>query len=342
MPPWILHLCRPASRRITASAATNTCAVCSADRPARCPNFPPTTRPGGLVDAVINQGLPAPIDIQIKSQNMEKLVRPGAAIVGARSSSLPTVRNVYIPQSIDYPGLALDIDRERASLVGLTAKDVVDDVITALTSDGMVAPSYWIDPKSGNNYLVTVQYANRWINHMSMEDLKNIPLRGSRPAGLQPHGARRAGCSHERCAVPQRSTVRATFTLGSVADIRQINTPTEVDHNQIRRVIDIYVSPKSEALQKASAHRSTQLLANTQHDKNTVHRCARRGGQHERVVQGLRPRPHHRHRARLSDPHGPVRFVHRSVHHPHGHPAGSRRRGADPLSSPEAPSTSCR
>ncbi len=50
----------------------------------------------------------------------------------------------------------------------------------------MVAPSYWIDPKSGNNYLVTVQYANHVINHMSMEDFKNIPLRGVRPVGYSP------------------------------------------------------------------------------------------------------------------------------------------------------------
>ena len=42
---------------------------------------------------------------------------------------------VYIPQDLDYPGLALNIDRERASLIGLSAKDVVDNVITALTSD---------------------------------------------------------------------------------------------------------------------------------------------------------------------------------------------------------------
>ena len=62
----------------------------------------------------------------------------------------------------------------------------MDDVITALTSDGMVAPSYWIDPESGNNYMVTVQYANRWINNMSMEDFKSIPLRGVRPAGYGP------------------------------------------------------------------------------------------------------------------------------------------------------------
>jgi multidrug efflux pump subunit AcrB len=222
---------------------------------------------GGLVDAVINQGLPAPIDIQIKSQNMDKSYGL-ARQLAAQIQHLPTVRNVYIPQSINYPGLALDIDRERASLVGLTAKDVVDDVITALTSDGMVAPSYWIDPKSGNNYLVTVQYANRWINHMSMEDLRNIPLRGSRPEGFSP--MEEGGQASPMNAALFKGAHRSGYvTLGSVAEIRQINTPTEVDHNQIRRVIDIYVAPKTEALQKVGAE-VNKLLAQTQHDKNTV------------------------------------------------------------------------
>ena len=181
---------------------------------------------------------------------------------------MPNVRNVYIPQSLDYPGLELNIDRQRASLVGLTAKDVVDDVITALTSSGMVAPSYWIDPRSGNNYLVTVQYANHWINHMSMQDLENIPLHGKRPPGYSPmQEARQAGivpASLERGGGPG-----GLVTLGSVAEINHINTPTEVDHNQIRRVIDIYVSPKTEALQSIG-RQIDRLLANTQHDSNTV------------------------------------------------------------------------
>ena len=57
--------------------------------------------------------------------------------------------------------------------------------------------------------------------------------------------------------------------LGAVANIQQINTPTEVDHNQIRRVIDIYVATKSEALQGVGAQ-IERLLADTKHDKNTV------------------------------------------------------------------------
>ena len=99
---------------------------------------------------------------------------------------MPNVSGVYIPQDIDYPGIALNIDREKASLIGLSAKDVVQNVITAMTSDGMIAPSYWIDPKSGNNYMVTVQYANNLINNMSMQDLENIPSARRSSGRLQP------------------------------------------------------------------------------------------------------------------------------------------------------------
>ena len=222
---------------------------------------------GGLVDAVINQGLPAPIDIEIKSQNMDASFEL-ATQLAAKIRNLPNVANVYIPQSIDYPGLQLNIDRQRASLVGLTAKDVVDDVITALTSSGMVAPSYWIDPNSGNNYLVTVQYANRWINNMSMEDLKNIPLRGIRPPGFGPmEEARDAGPVPAALVRPDGS--HGYVTLGSIAELRQINTPTEVDHNQIRRVIDVYVATRTEALQSIGKQ-IDGLVAHTTHDRNTV------------------------------------------------------------------------
>ncbi len=127
-----------------------------------------------------------------------------------------------IPQDLDYPGLELNIDREQASQLGLTPKDVVDNVITALTSNGVIAPSYWIDPRSGNNYMLTVQYFNKQIGSMTMSDFKNIPLRAGASAAYTP--------------------------LQSVANIQPINTPTEVDHYQLRRVIDVYVMPASEDL----------------------------------------------------------------------------------------------
>jgi len=222
---------------------------------------------GGLVDGVINQGLPAPIDIQVSSNDMNGAYAL-AKDLSQKIKTMPNVSGVYIPQDLDYPGIALDIDREKASLIGLSAKDVVDNVITAMTSDGMVAPSYWIDPKSGNNYMVTVQYANRFLNNMSMEDFENIPLRGVHPPGFTPmQEAHEAG---QQSTEFWRGDHRVGYTpLNSVADIKLINTPTEVDHYQIRRVIDIYVSTKTEALQGIGSN-INKLLANTKTDKNTV------------------------------------------------------------------------
>jgi multidrug efflux pump subunit AcrB len=222
---------------------------------------------GGLVDGVINQGLPAPIDVQIKSNDMDSAFNL-ASQLAAKIQSIPNVSGVYIPQSVNYPGLALNIDRERASLIGLSARDVVDDVITALTSDGMVAPSYWIDPHTGNNYMVTVQYANQWIDNMSLEDMKNIPLRGVRPAGYSP--MQESGQADPASPSDLTGDHAAGYVpLGEVADISEINTPTEVDHYQIRRVIDIFVSTRTEALQNVGA-RINRILADTKHDRNTV------------------------------------------------------------------------
>ncbi|MDE3201456.1 MAG: efflux RND transporter permease subunit, partial [Acidobacteriota bacterium] len=222
---------------------------------------------GGLVDGVINQGVPAPIDIQIQSNNLNGAYDL-AQQLAAKIQKIPNVSSAFVPQSMDFPGLQLNIDRQRASLVGLTTKEIVDNVITALTSNGMVAPSYWIDPKSGNNYLVTVQYANRWINHMSMQDLLNIPLRGSKPDGYTPmqQGGRATPVSLQ---MRGNGASSGYIPLSAVASITRINTPTEVDHHQIRRVIDIYVATKTEALQGVG-NDINKLLANTPHDRNTV------------------------------------------------------------------------
>ncbi len=176
---------------------------------------------GGLVDSVINLGLPAPIDIQIRGNDLGaayKVATEAASQIKLRKG----VSSVLIPQNLLYPGLQLNIDRERASLIGLTPKQVVDNVITALTSDAMIEPSYWIDPKTGNNYMLTVQYYDKQIQNMSMEDFKQIPLRAP--------------------------GIKSYTPLQSVADITSMNTPTEVDHYQLQRVIDIYVMPSGEAL----------------------------------------------------------------------------------------------
>lgn len=185
---------------------------------------------GGLVDSVVNQGKPAPLDIQIGGNNLHQSFLL-AQHVAARLRSLPDVSDVLIPQDLDYPGLELNINREQAGLLHISPKSVVDNVITALTSNGMIEPSFWIDPKTGNSYMLTVQYPETQIQ--TMNDFKQIPLRAA--SNLE------------------------TTPLESVVDIKPIDTPTEVDHYQLRRLFDIYVMPKSEDLSRVSSDVKTEL-----------------------------------------------------------------------------------
>ena len=78
--------------------------------------------------------------------------------LAAEIQRIPGVADVYIPQDVDYPALKLDVDRTRASELGLDQQEVVGNVITALSSNQMIAPSFWVDPKSGQDYMLTVQY----------------------------------------------------------------------------------------------------------------------------------------------------------------------------------------
>ena len=174
---------------------------------------------GGLVDAVLNLGLPAPIDVQVSGSNLEDAYAT-AAKIARRAAALPDVSDVLVPQDVDAPALRLDVDRLRVGQLGLDEKEVVDNVITALTSNAVIAPSFWIDPKTGNDYLLTVQYPESTIK--TLTDLKNIPLRSM---------------SGENTAL-----------LDAVAKVNRVGTPTEVDHYQLRRVIDVFVAPRSEAL----------------------------------------------------------------------------------------------
>src|SRR6516162_558640 len=176
---------------------------------------------GGLVDSVVNAGMPAPIDIQVAGNNQQAAYEV-AADIAHRVRGLHDVNDVLIPQDLDYPGIELNVRREMAARLGLSASDVIRNVTTALNSNGMIAPGYWVDPQSGNNYFLTVQYENNKINTMTLEDFKQIPLKAKN--------------------VPE------TTNLENVADVKMINTPTEVDHYQLFRAIDVYVSPKGESL----------------------------------------------------------------------------------------------
>jgi hydrophobic/amphiphilic exporter-1 (mainly G- bacteria), HAE1 family len=194
---------------------------------------------GGLVDAVLNQGMPAPIDVQVSGMDLKADDRV-AQDLAREIKAAPGVSDVYIPQDMDYPALRVNVNRERAAELGLSPKEVIDNLITALTSDVMIAPSYWVDPHNGNNYFVTVQYPENQVK--SIEDLKAMPLRAP--------------------------NLKMPTYLNQVADVVPLQTPTEVDHYQLQRTIDVYVAPTGEDI-GGPQREISRIIDHTQLPPNT-------------------------------------------------------------------------
>jgi len=216
---------------------------------------------GSMVDAILNMGMPAPIDIQVSGPDLPQIYALAQDLAG-QIRGVPGVGEVYIPQDMNYPALRLDVNRVHAGELGLTQKNVVDNVITALNSNYMIAPNYWVDRKSGNDYYLTVQYfENGRAAIHNMVDLGQIPLRNQSSSGpdmscgLTQAERGRTGKSSWACGqnVPQAGgqpshSSRPDTVLDNVVDVKHVQTPTEVDHYQIQRVVDVYVTPSGEDL----------------------------------------------------------------------------------------------
>ena len=216
---------------------------------------------GSMVDAILNSGMPAPIDVQVSSSSLEQ-INGIAQNLAADIRQLHGVGQVYVPQDMNYPALRLDVDRVHAGEMGLTQKDVVDNVITALNSNYMIAPNYWVDRKSGNDYYLTVQFFEKGQGAIhDMTDLGQIPLRDPGQGGDLNCGPS-SGRSAWSCG-----TGRPTTVLNNVVSVKQVQTPTEVDHYQIQRVVDIYVTPAGEDLQRVTSS-IRDILAKTKIPSN--------------------------------------------------------------------------
>ncbi|MBI3680228.1 MAG: efflux RND transporter permease subunit [Acidobacteria bacterium] len=178
---------------------------------------------GGFVDAVLNFGMPAPVDLQVSGPDLESIFRT-AKDLALRVRRIPGVNDVYIPQDIDTPALQVDVDRLRASVLGLTQREIISNLITSVASNQMIAPTFWTDPKSSNDYFLTVQYREKSVK--SVSDLNEMPLR----TGSQ-----------------------QVTNLESVGAVRRTRAPTEVAHYGLRKVADLFVSLETEDLGRVAA-----------------------------------------------------------------------------------------
>lgn len=187
---------------------------------------------GGMIRQILNGGATAPIEIQVYGRDSATR-RAFAESLTRKVAALPQVQDTYRPQAIDLPQVKINVDRAKAALVGLTETDVIRNVVMALMSSAQLAPNIWLDPLSGNPYVIGVQYPEHVVR--DLRTLEDIPI------------------SPERGFGPGRGTGPPPRTLKDVATLEPTQGPVEVFHCKLTRVSQIYVSVSGDDLAGAAS-----------------------------------------------------------------------------------------
>jgi multidrug efflux pump subunit AcrB len=174
-----------------------------------------------MVSQVLNFGLSAPIDIQIQDVNFDRAYALSQKLL-QKIRLIPGIADPHLVQVLNYPALQVDVDRLRAVRLGVSQRDVANNMLTTLSSSSLVAPSYFLNPANNVNYTVAVQTPIEQINELS--DLLDTPV--SRPD---------TSSGNVTIALPAASAMR----LGDIADIYPKSSLESVNHYTVQRVIDI-------------------------------------------------------------------------------------------------------
>ncbi len=187
-----------------------------------------TFLPGDITAKILNFGLPAPIDVQVVGRDVETNMAYAQRVVAALRE-IPGLADATIQQTLGQPTLLISAHRSFALGAGLTEADIANNTLATLSGSGQVAPTYWLDRKTGVSHLVNLQTPQTQLT--SMNDLETIPV--DRGDG-DPSG--------ERAQI-----------LGGLSDITQTGRPLEVSHRDILPVIDVYASNQGRDLGAVSA-----------------------------------------------------------------------------------------
>jgi multidrug efflux pump subunit AcrB len=192
--------------------------------------------PADIVSQILNFGVPAPIDLQVVGNDLQA-DRKYANEILARIKKIPGIADARIQQAFQQPTLNVNFDRSLAGLVGLSEKDAATAMLTTLAGSSQTSPTYWLNPKTGVSYPVSVQTPQRDMD--TMQGLINVPVTTSGGAGAQ--------------------------LLGGLAAIQRAPGNAVASHYNVRPVIDIYATPQGRDLGGVATD-IRQVMQDTAHD----------------------------------------------------------------------------
>ncbi|MGC2456923.1 MAG: efflux RND transporter permease subunit [Gallionellaceae bacterium] len=202
-------------------------------------DFPGTSfafLPADIVSQILNFGMPAPIDVQVVGFN-RKADQEYAAAIMSRIKKIPGLVDVRIQQAFNQPELYVNVDRTRARELGLTQRDVANNLLVSLSGSLQTAPNFWVNPSNNVSYPLVVQVPQYRLD--TLNDLQNIPIASSSDSSSQ--------------------------LLGGVASISRGQGEAVVSHYDVEPTIDIFGTTQERDLGDV-AHDINQILKDTAKD----------------------------------------------------------------------------
>lgn len=187
---------------------------------------------GGLITAALNEGKPAPVDVQIIGNKLPVL-REIAERIQDTISDIAATRDVRILQRLDQPTKDIDIDRIKAAELGVEPVDAIKNIVSALNSSATFDKAFWIDEKNGNHYYVGVTYPEHLINDEHV--LENVTV----------------GSNTQEGSVPFRN----------FSKISESTNPVEINHYNLQRVFNVYASVEGTDIGSVSAEIQKRINA---------------------------------------------------------------------------------
>src|SRR6202166_479383 len=204
--------------------------------PRRFPGMIFSFLPADIVSQILNFGAPAPIDLQIRGNDLSADYAYANKLL-AQIRQITGVADARIQQSAGQPTLDVNIDRTRARYIGVTAADVTNSLVVNLASSSQVAPTYWLNEKNGVTYPIALQTPQYQIN--SLPALQNLPI---------------------------NATGAPTTVLGGIADIRRTYSNAVVSQYDIAPMVEIYATTQGRDLGAVSAD-IQKIMAQNDKDK---------------------------------------------------------------------------
>jgi multidrug efflux pump subunit AcrB len=188
--------------------------------------------PGDIVSEVMSFGSPTPIEIVVASPNLND-ARRHALRIRQEMEKIPFLRDVEFQQTLEYPTVEVDIDREKAGLSGVTTQQVGNGVIVATSSSRFIALNYWQNPATGFDYQVEVLVpTQRMTSSAQVADLPVLPV-----------------------------TETVNLMVRDVARVKEGSMPGQFDRTSSQRYISVTANVEGEDMGRASRQVAAAVAA---------------------------------------------------------------------------------